>query len=215
MAAAHRRFFRYLSAHRADQPSCRRLSVVRSRSQLAPGIALLAPGLLPGGVLFERSKQSDRQTQIGYWRLGGWALSVLASVLRFHSPITYPLTLNCFAFYVYFWLRKEVEHADGSRPGWAERAGAFSYSIYLIHPAAHELWRRWSLVPSLGTGADWIVSTVFILAAALVFYLFVERPSHGFSRQIYFWLRQRSTVALAEGVEIPPGTGAGVLDRSP
>ncbi|MDB4983560.1 MAG: acyltransferase 3 [Myxococcales bacterium] len=134
--------------------------------------------------------------RIGWWRLGALFLSMLARGMRFHTPITYPLTLNVFAFYVYFWLREEMKNAEGSTPGWAERAGVFSYSIYLIHPTAHEVWNRLAL-PSLGHGVDWILLMVFVLAASLIFYVFIERPSHRFARRAHRWLRNREALAQA------------------
>ena len=115
---------------------------------------------------------------------------MIASVLRFHSPIAYPLTLNLFAFYVYFWLRNELKVASDAPVSWPERAGVFSYSLYLIHLAAHAAWLKLA-VPSLGSGVSWIVMMLFIVAFALGFYVVVERPSHRFARRVYGWLQQR------------------------
>lgn len=128
---------------------------------------------------------------IGWWRLGAVGLSMIASVLRFHSRITYPVTLNLFAFYVYFWLRNELVAAKESTPvSWAERAGVFSYSLYITHPAAHTIWERLA-VPSLGSGVSWLVATTFVVAFAYGFYLVIERPSHQFARYAYRWLQER------------------------
>jgi peptidoglycan/LPS O-acetylase OafA/YrhL len=138
--------------------------------------------------------QKARRPAIGWWRVGAWILSMIASVLRFHSPITYPLTLNVLAFYIYFWLRAEIAHAEGQESGWFERAGVLSYSIYLVHPILSAIWAR--IAPhSLGAGVDWIVAMTFVFVASLVFFFLVERPSHRFARRTYNWLRRPATRA--------------------
>jgi peptidoglycan/LPS O-acetylase OafA/YrhL len=134
-----------------------------------------------------------------WWRIGALGLSMVASILRFHSPLKYPLTLNPFAFYVYFWLREELVAAKDRPVGWAERAGVFSYSLYLMHPAAEQVWERLH-VPKLGSGVTWILMSLFIVAFAYVFYLVVERPSHRFARRVFFWMQQRRAAAAPAAV---------------
>jgi peptidoglycan/LPS O-acetylase OafA/YrhL len=128
------------------------------------------------------------------WRLGALGLSMIACTLQFHSPIRYPLTLNAFAFYVYFWLRNELAAAKDAPVGWAERAGVFSYSLYLMHPAAEKVWEKLH-VPKLGSGVTWIFMTLFIVAFAYAFYLVVERPSHRFARRVFVWMQERHATA--------------------
>jgi len=169
-----------------------------------PGLnwLLALPCWLLGCDLAESYQESPSgavvRVPIVYWRFGAWVLSIFARALKFHSLATYPLTLNIFAFYVYFWLRQEICRAEKSQASWIERAGLFSYSMYLIHPAAHEVWRRWISIPSLGSGVDWLVHTAFILAMALIFYLVVEHPSHRFARRTYRWLAPRFRSASTE-----------------
>ena len=91
---------------------------------------------------------------------------------------------------MYFWLRNELTVAADAPAGWAERAGAFSYSLYLIHAAAHAVWVKLA-VPSLGDGVSWLAMTLFIIAFAFGFYVVIERPSHRFARRVYGWLQQR------------------------
>ncbi len=157
-------------------------------------VALGLPCWLLGCKLAESYEPSDSLSKFGikWWRAVALISAMLASMARFHSPITYPLTLNVFAFYAYFWLREEIRNSRGLQPGFFARAGAFSYSIYLIHPLAPAGLDALAL-PSLGKGVDWIVLISFILAASFAFYLAVERPSHLFARRAYVWLRSRST----------------------
>jgi peptidoglycan/LPS O-acetylase OafA/YrhL len=70
-------------------------------------------------------KQIDgRPSNVWSWRLLIWFLSSVCSLLRFHSPIGYPWTLNLFAIAVFFWLRVEIV-AFRERKGspWLEWAG--------------------------------------------------------------------------------------------
>src|SRR5262249_12903567 len=63
-------------------------------------------------------------------RFGILFLSWLCSVLRFHSPIGYPWTLNLFAIPVFFWLRAEIISFRAQRgTRILEWAGQWSYSI--------------------------------------------------------------------------------------
>jgi len=143
------------------------------------------PCWLLGCELAERPlPQVPTAREIWQWRLGVWFLSSVASVLKFHSPLKYPWTLNLFAFVVFFWLAREMAFAKESRPvGLLERGGKWSYSIYLCHLHGDALYQRLG-VPSLGYLLGWIVKTSFVLLVCYVFYRVVEKPSHGLARRI-------------------------------
>lgn len=83
------------------------------------------------------------RVQLWSWRLGVWGLGVVCSVLRFHSPVGYPWTLNLFAIAVALWLRVEIA-ANRVHPTprvWAW-AGLWSYSMYLVHMIANSAFER-------------------------------------------------------------------------
>jgi peptidoglycan/LPS O-acetylase OafA/YrhL len=123
-------------------------------------------------------------SRIWLWRGGVWAASVVASGLRFHSPLRYPWTLNLFALLVFFWLRREIAYRREHAPlGWLEQAGLFSYSIYLTHLHAHALFVLIG-IPFLGSTLHWAVQTGFILAFCYTFYRLVEKPSHALARKL-------------------------------
>ncbi len=126
-----------------------------------------------------------RVPAIGLWRIGVWAASCLCSALRFHGPFGYPYTLDLFAVLVFFWLRQEIRHFRFvAPPSFLERAGAWSYSLYLMHFPA--LWAFGALSRSplpLPAWAVWLLQISFALVCAYSFYWLVEKPSHWLARQ--------------------------------
>lgn len=123
-------------------------------------------------------------THIWSWRFTVWLFSSLCSVMRFHSPIGYPWSLNLFAIFVFFWLQREIAYYSGKQPvSLFEKGGKWSYSIYLVHLHGFALFSMLS-IPYLGGVLSWIVRTTFILIACYIFYLVVERPSHSWARKL-------------------------------
>jgi peptidoglycan/LPS O-acetylase OafA/YrhL len=148
--------------------------------------------------LLERRPVPTR-VRIWAWRMGMWALASALSVARFHSPLTYPWTLNLFAVVAFLWLREEITFAGRAGPGVFERAGRGSYSLYLFHLTALALY-RWVALPVPHPVLEWAlrVGTVYALCAA--FYFAVERPSHRAARWLggrILALRARSSSAMA------------------
>jgi peptidoglycan/LPS O-acetylase OafA/YrhL len=122
--------------------------------------------------------------EIWAWRGGVWFASFVCSVLRFHSPLKYPWTLNVFAILAAVWLAKELSRAREVAPSpLLEGAGKMSYSIYLAHLHADAIWARLH-VPYLGDVLQWIVTTSFALGICYAFYRVVEKPSHELARAI-------------------------------
>lgn len=116
------------------------------------------------------------------WRLavvgGGW----ICSALEFHSPLHYPVTLSLFSWLVPVWLYKEISRRTLIPPRrWLEAAGLWSYSLYLMHPAAARLAA--TAMPTVDSvWVHWIVSCGTVFALCFAFYLAVERPSHWLAR---------------------------------
>lgn len=168
-----------------------------------------APCWLLGCQLAEVDFAKLRATALGTlwrWRLTVWFLAWLCSVLRFHSPVGYPWTLNFFAIAVFCWLRWEIATAKSRNVNrWLEWGGAWSYSIYLVHLLANQAFSTLDL-PNLGFNLNWCLRMGFIFGMAYVFYLLVEWPSHRIARylgrrlQEVSWGRKRSPVG--EGVQV-------------
>ena len=105
-------------------------------------------------------------------------MATVCSILRYHSPLGYPWTLNLFAIAVVFWLAHEVAHCIATPfPRWLEWAGSWSYSLYLVHLLAAPLYGKLS-IPNLGYFFNWVLQVFFVLLCSYFFYLLVELPSH-------------------------------------
>ena len=114
------------------------------------------------------------------------AIVVLAafgcSVLRFHSPIGYPWTLNIFAVLAAWWLHREIIFRRDNPPNRIlEWTGLWSYSLYLIHIPAGVLFV--TLFPEMhGSVSNWVFRVLFVLSVCYMFYIYIEKPSHFIAR---------------------------------
>ncbi len=131
------------------------------------------------------------------WRTAILGAACVCSILRYHTPLGYPWTLNFFAGAVVFWLKREIAHRAHIAPSrYLEWAGLWSYSIYLLHRFGFELFVR--LFPSLHDSFfGWAFMDFFALSTCYVFYLLVERPSHSIARQVAQKLRPTTEPSLA------------------
>jgi peptidoglycan/LPS O-acetylase OafA/YrhL len=148
---------------------------------------ILYPVWLMGCWLAE---QTDRLTapqsswEIWRWRGAIWMGSWVCLMLNFKFGIYFTQTMLWFGILALFWIRKELSNSLRIPPVSAlVSAGAWSYSLYLVHIPALTIYRRLSL-PSFGPIVDWCLQLCFALAFAYVFYLLVEVPSHRLARRI-------------------------------
>jgi peptidoglycan/LPS O-acetylase OafA/YrhL len=153
--------------------------------QFGPGLTWLVglPSWLLGCRLATKTVADGlRPTKSPWlWRGVVWAASSLASILRFHAHIGYPLTLTLFGILVYYWIRSEIRHYRVAQPsGFTEYCGRWSYSIYLVHGLAALGFA--SLGFTLNPAPLWIIQTIVVLVASFCFYLVVEMPSHRLAR---------------------------------
>ena len=95
----------------------------------------------------------------------------------------------------FIWLVNELGKKTLRTPGFLERAGKWSYSLYLTHTIWVEFVRRGKLPQSysfrwirelldLKTLHGWGLGVLMILAASYLFYRIVEKPSHQWSRRL-------------------------------
>lgn len=125
------------------------------------------------------------------WRMGVWFVSAVLSVLRFHAGIGYPWTLNLFALLVYGWLAREIGYYRTRKPAdLLERAGLWSYSLYLMHLGLADQVRGWLAFGFIG----WLGRYALVFPGCYVFYLLVERPAHIGARHVSRLMAQRTEV---------------------
>lgn len=148
---------------------------------------ILYPVWLLGCLLAEKSdglKPLNSTREIWAWRCltigGAWSCEMLS----FHGGVHYTQTMLWFGILAYFWLRKELAYGLSEQPAGAlVSAGAWSYSLYLMHVPAMRMYSRLP-VPNFGAELNWCLAIGFILVSAFVFYLVVERPSHRLARRL-------------------------------
>ena len=140
------------------------------------------------GCMIAESARADSPRHVStiaiwVWRTSIFWAAIVCSVLRFHSPVHYPWTLNLFAVAVALWLQREIAFRQRIAPSaFLEWAGLWSYSLYLLHVPAITLFKR--LFPSLhGFVYCWVLMVLFVFSACYVFYLVIERPSHIIARR--------------------------------
>jgi len=133
--------------------------------------------------------QSVSPLQIWVWRAGIWALSVILSVLRFHTAIGFPWTLNGFAVIAAYWLQREISYFSRRNVSPVlEKLGDSSYSIYLTH--MHGAMLAGWLIPA-HTQRFWWLNVVATMLFSTAFYLHVERPAHQLARRFSRKIAQR------------------------
>lgn len=140
------------------------------------------------------------------WKFRVWiiVLGSICSVLRFHSPVGYPWTLNLFAIAGSYWLIRELTfRTTFAPPRLLESAGLWSYSLYLLHiPAMHLHTRLFGPMATPTPAAYWLSMVAFVLGTCFVFYLLVERPSHRFARYLAGKRVRMTPTRLFEAVSV-------------
>ncbi len=147
---------------------------------------LLGAHLAESLDLARAAERAPGRAALWGWRLGALAIgSIGSNVLWFHSPlrVPYPVSLNLFALYAFFWLRAEIHRAEGVAAGRIEPLGAFSYSMYLVHLQAIALFALWPAARTLGAWAAWLLLVSWVVVFSWAFYRLVERPAHRLARR--------------------------------
>ena len=129
--------------------------------------------------------EAERPKAFNVWPLRGaaWGTSAVASFLRFHTPLGYPWTLNFFAIFAKFWIHQEIRRYAVRPPKRIfEWAGAWSYSIYLMHmPVAAVVMKLIGPDPQSYAVFGYLLVPL-VLLGSYAFYLIVERPGHWLAR---------------------------------
>jgi peptidoglycan/LPS O-acetylase OafA/YrhL len=154
---------------------------------------VLYPVWLLGARLSERAPSLGAQrmsrAEIWRWRLAVWSVMWVVELMHFHLHVSQVHTMVFFGAFAALWIRKEITYARHvDPPRWLTNAGAWSYSLYLMHPAVFTVY--WLVLPGGFTEhprLGWLQTMAMTFVASYVFYLLVERPSHRLARKIPLW----------------------------
>ena len=124
-------------------------------------------------------------------------------MLHFKLGVPFTQTMVWFGVLAYFWVRQEVAHGKARSPNrYLVAAGAWSYSLYLVHAQGGGAVLYLHL-PSMGKLPDWFLIISSTLMFAYLFYLLVERPSHRLARRIKV-RGARNAVEWRKEAVVPP-----------
>jgi peptidoglycan/LPS O-acetylase OafA/YrhL len=172
---------------------------------------MLLPVWLLGCLLAEESMSAVAMTpkmSIWVWRFLAWFGCWTSEMLHFKLGISYTQTMVWFGVLAYLWVRQEIIHGREHRPNsWLVAAGAWSYSLYLMHTQGGTLY-GWLHIPKLGLLAEWFIIMTCSLVFAYVFFLLVERPSHKLARKF----RVKSA---GKALELEKGSQSLPLENNP
>lgn len=148
---------------------------------------MLLPVWLLGCILAEQAESLTEvrpHFSIWFWRFLAWLGCWASEMLHFKLHISYTQTMVWFGVLAYFWVRQEIAHGKTHSPNrYLVAAGAWSYSLYLMHAQGGGVFERLNL-PSLGPILDWFLVMTSSLLFSYIFYALIERPSHRLARKI-------------------------------
>ena len=164
-----------------------------SRSYWTYGPALTwilgLPCWLLGAALAEMVQMPNQprvtMRSIVAWRLFIWSLAALTVALNFSTPLRDPWTLNGFAVFVFFWIRREIAYHTHTPPfRLLESFGMWSFSLYITHQIVWQAWKaQMNIVKPYGI-LEYFGTLAVVLLAAYGFYLIIELPTHYLSRMV-------------------------------
>jgi peptidoglycan/LPS O-acetylase OafA/YrhL len=154
---------------------------------------LLLPVWLLGCLVAEQSESLAMEVttaRIWGWRFLAWLGCWTAEMLHFKGGVPYTQTMIWFGVLAYYWVRQEIAYGNQHEPNrYLAAAGAWSYSLYLVHVQGMETF-GWLRLPNLGYLFTWFGVMLSSLGFAYLFYRLVERPSHQLARKIRVYAKR-------------------------
>jgi len=199
-----------LAEHRAghrNKPPADRAGGRAARSA-GPSTPVGATGVHGGqGVLDGRdvlhSDASVRVTEkspgrsIWMWRGLAWLTMWGSEMLHFHTPLTQIHTMLFVGVIGFFWIRAELAVSRVRSPArWLVRAGAWSYSLYLVHPIVYDVLQLWLPTVAPESRYGWCVFLALSVGLSYLFYKLVEQPTHRGAQKIGLVKAQQPTATL-------------------
>ena len=177
---------------------------------------ILLPVWLLGCLLAEKADALQAQRteggwRIWLWRFGVWFASWVTEMLHFKAHLPLTQTMAWFGVIAYLWVKNEIARGKTRAPSrvlvWA---GLWSYSLYLVHAQAPDLWYALN-IQNAGPRLTWCGVIVSSLVGAYLFYLVAERPSHQLARWIGRMRPGAPSVSVGVGLHASSiGDGSGV-----
>lgn len=167
------------------------------------------PCWLTGCWLAENYQRFSSITPRIIWllRVGVFGVSILLKIVRFHVDSvfsSYVFILTPFALLVCLWLGYEIMYHEVRRPSvMLERAGRWSYSLYIVHPTIP------TLLVFAGFGhvsflSDQVLWTLSALLVSYIFFLLIEQPGHKLAVTVSTRLKTMTTRSIGEPETIQP-----------
>jgi peptidoglycan/LPS O-acetylase OafA/YrhL len=167
---------------------------------------ILLPVWLLGCLLAEEAASSSLtgpSSSIWLWRFLAWFGCWASEMLHFKTGVHFTQTMVWFGVLSYFWVRQEIIHGRTHPPNrFLVMAGAWSYSLYLMHATGGGLFE--SLHLNIWPLPKWFLVMGSSLLFSYVFYLVVERPSHKLARKIKVHGPRRLGDPNEETLAVPP-----------
>jgi len=114
-----------------------------------------------------------------------FTISIVLNFLTFHAHLSYLLSMNLFAFFLYKWIQNEIAYYKDQKPiTLLEKLGDASYSMYILHPICYAFLLQ---VLSL-TFVNYLFGIFICILLSYVFYILIERPAHILSRNFKYFL---------------------------
>ncbi|MGI4856913.1 MAG: acyltransferase family protein [Janthinobacterium lividum] len=151
--------------------------------------AVLYPVWILGCIMAEQATTTRRTVttpRIWTWRAGIWLAMWVTEAMDFHTPISRVHTMLFMGALSYLWIRTEIDYGrTHATTPWLMKAGAWSYSLYLVHPLVFDaLVTTHTLARNSTTRTEWVFKLCVGLVLSYLFFLLVERPSHLLARRI-------------------------------
>jgi peptidoglycan/LPS O-acetylase OafA/YrhL len=150
--------------------------------------AILFPVWISGCILAEKAQALqtlESRVTIWAWRFGAWSAMWVSEYLLFHRGVSKIVTMMWVGAVAYYWIRAEIAYYKNRTPSpILVSAGAFSYSLYLIHLPVFDAIKRY--IPSIDvfTRSGWLFAAVSALVFAYLLHLVVEAPAHRLAKRI-------------------------------
>ena len=146
------------------------------------------PCWLTGVLLAEQVRKQTKNVtlvRLMFQRSLSFGITILMMVAHFHLYLSNMLLLNLLLIPYDYWLRDEIDYYKVNTPNrYLEKAGKWSYSLYICHPLLLIFIIINNLIDSTNLWLYWTTVTSCAFIFSYVFYLLIEKPTHKLAQKI-------------------------------